>query len=126
MTQQPSLIAQVEKLHVVVALLAVLATVALAGKAQVAGMLAGALVGAGNFRALGVLTSRLVGGETGSRNAAIGLLLAKFTLLAALLGAIVTWVRPDIVALLIGLTLAPACLVVLVLRSRRSAPLETL
>jgi len=109
-----------------VALAAVLASVALADQAHVAGMLAGALVGAANFRALGVLTARMVGGETNSRNAAIGMLVAKFILLAAALGAIVTWVRPDIVALLVGLTLAPACLVVLVLRGRRASAAEHL
>lgn len=127
MTQHPSLIVQVERLHVVVALAAVLVSVVVADKAHVAGMLAGVLVGGANFRALGMLTSRFVGGETSSRNAAIGLLVAKFAVLAAALGAIVTWVRPDIVALLIGLTLAPACLVALVMRGRRTpapAPLE--
>lgn len=127
MPQQPTLIAQVERLHVAVAAVAVVAGFVLGGRAAGLGLIAGALVGAANFRGLGILTQRFVGGETQSRNTAIGLLVVKFVLLAAVIGAIVTWLRPDMLALLLGLTLAPACLVALVLRSRRPpATLEML
>jgi len=116
-----SLSGRVERVHAAVAVALSLAAFLLLGQPQWSGMAAGALVGAVNFRALAFLTERLIGGETSSRHTAIALLLFKFTLLAGALGGIVTWLKPDGVTFLVGLTLAPVCLVAVVLSTRRRA-----
>lgn len=122
-TNRASLTQRVERVHLVLVAVLVVTAVALAELPVWSGVLAGGLVGAANFRALAFLTQRFVGGETRTRNSAIGLLLLKFALLAGVLGAIVTWLAPNPIAFLVGLTLAPVCLVGIVLTSRRPAAL---
>lgn len=122
-TAPTSLTQRVERVHLALVAVLVLAAVALAGPPVWSGVLAGGLVGAANFRALAFLTVRFVAGETRTRQGAIGLLLLKFALLTGVVGAIVTWLEPDPIAFLVGLTLAPVCLTGVVLAGRRPAAL---
>lgn len=119
----PALITQVERVHAAVAGLAVLVGLVVAQRPVWAGLLAGGLIGGLNFRALGWLAVRLLSGRTRSQHAAIGLLLLKFTALAAAIGAVVIYLRPAPLALLVGVSFAPATLVVVaLLRNRFTRP----
>jgi hypothetical protein len=113
-----TLTSQVERVHAAVAVVAMLIALAVAARPVWSAVLAGTLVGAANFRVLALLTQRLVSGTTSTKNAAIALLLFKFIGLIAVLGVIVLWLKPDSLTFLIALTLAPLCLLVVVLRRR--------
>jgi hypothetical protein len=119
--EQPALIAQVERLHAIVALVASVVAFALTSRPIWSAVVAGTLVGAANFHMLALLTTRLVSGSNTSRQVAIGVLLLKFTVLAGVLGAVVQWLKPDGVTFVAALTLAPVCLVTVVLRGRKEA-----
>jgi hypothetical protein len=117
-TQTPSLVAQVERLHAVVGV-AVFAAAWVLGSTDVwSGVLTGLLIGALNFWLLGMVTVRLVAGETRTRNSAIGWFVIKFALLGGSIGFVTQVLVPDAFGLLGGLSLAPACLVVVLLWRR--------
>ncbi len=118
---QPSFIAQVERLHALVAVVACIVAVAVAARPIWSAVVAGTLVGAANFHMLAVLTTRILSGSTASRNLAVGILFLKFTVVAGVLGAVMHWLQPDGVALLAALSLAPVCLVAVLLRGRKAA-----
>jgi hypothetical protein len=103
-------ISRVERAHLGVVLAAVVVATVFAPRPFWAGLLAGGLVGAANLRALAFLTGRMVAADRSARHAAIGLMLVKFAALAGAVAAILRWLDPDALALLIGLTLAPASL----------------
>jgi hypothetical protein len=123
--EQPALIAQVERLHAVVAVVASLVAFALTSRPIWSAVVAGTLVGAANFHMLALVTTRLVSGSNTSRQVAIGVLLLKFTVLAGVLGAVVKWLQPDGITFVAALTLAPVCLVTVILRGRKEVTAPT-
>ena len=108
----PSIVARTERTHLGLAAAAFAVALAVAPASFWSGLLVGVLFGAANFRALAFLTGRMVDADRSSRNAAVGLLLVKFAVLAGGIGAVLTWLEPDGLALLLGLTLAPLSLAV--------------
>lgn len=119
---QPSFIAQVERLHALVAVVACVVAAAVAARPMWSAVVAGTLVGAANFHMLALVTTRILSGSAASRNFAVGILLLKFTILAGVLGAVIHWLQPDGVAFVAALSLMPVCLVAVVLRGRKAAP----
>ena len=112
-------VAAVERMHVVlgavvaVAALALTHAAALGSRGHWTAVLAGLVLGGGNFHALAVLTTRmLLSDEPATRNTAIVLLMAKMGVLAVLMFGVFQWLRPDGVTLILAMTLAPLCLMV--------------
>ncbi len=115
-----TMVKNVERLHAVVALLALLLTFALADRPHWMGIVLGAFIGALNFRGLAMVTQRLVSGETRTKNGAIGLLMGKFLLVGLAIAVILLALKPNALTLLVGLSLAPICLVLVVLRQPKT------
>ena len=123
-------VASVERLHLVLGVLAVLVAAAMTYSAALGSsghwtaVLAGLLLGGANFRALAILTTRmLLSDEPSTRNTAIVMLSLKIGVLALLMMAVFRWVKPDGLTLLLALSLAPFCLVILAVR--RGGKLQT-
>ncbi len=110
-----------ERLQAGVTALALLGTWLLGTGNQMAAVFTASLVGWLNLRALAWLALRLVGGQTDHKNSAIFLMLAKFALLAGLIGAIWHVIHPDPLTFLLALTLMPACLAATAVLGRRTA-----
>lgn len=109
----------VERLHLALGALAVVVAVLLTHAADLGtrghwtAVLAGLVLGGGNFHALAVLTTRmLLSDEPATRNTAIVLLMFKLGALAAVMFGVFHWLRPDGATLILAMSLAPACLVV--------------
>lgn len=111
-----ALVKSVERLHVVVTVLALLAAFGLGSRPHWMGILLGALIGGVNFRGLAMVTQRLTSGETQTKNGAIGLLMGKFLLVGLAIAVILLAFKPNALTLLVGLSFAPICLVLVVLR----------
>ncbi len=112
-------VAAVERMHLVLGALAVVAAVALThgmplgARGHWTAVLAGLLLGGGNFRVLAFLTTRmLLSVEPATRNSAIVMLMFKLGVLAMLMLGVFRWVQPDGVTLILAMSLAPFCLVV--------------
>jgi len=100
-------------LHAVVALAAVgLALMAWPGE-RWTGVLAGVLLGAGNFRAMAMFTERLTSSvDADGRNRALTLLVVKLIVLIVTVGAVMLLLKPDPLAFILGLSVAPAALLI--------------
>jgi len=122
MAGTPSVITQVERIHAVAGLVAVLGAFVLGSTALGAGVLAGVAIGAVNFWLLGLVTLRLTTGDTRSRLAAVGWFVLKLAVLGVGIGLVVRLLAPNALALLGGLSLAPLCLVVTLSWNRRRPP----
>lgn len=110
MTHRRQLIRNVERSHALVAgsLVVVAALTLPAGIWWSLGV--GALIGAANFRAMAAITDRLTQPDL-ARRGGMGLWMAgKLLGLIAAVGATLWWLEPQPVGLVIGLSLAPACL----------------
>ena len=112
-------VARVDKMHVVLGALALVAALVLTHDAPLgssghwSAVLAGLLLGGGNFRVLAFLTTRmLLSAEPSTRNSAILMLVMKLGVLAMVMLAVFRWVHPDGVTLILAMSLAPFCLVV--------------
>ena len=113
----------VERLHAVLAALAVLAAAQVTYTAPVgspwhwSAVLAGVLLGGANFRVLGWLTTKMLLSETpSSQQGAILLLVAKLGILAGAMMAVFRFLHPDGVTLALSISLAPLALVVEAMR----------
>lgn len=112
-------VASVVRMHLVLGALAVVAALVLTHAADLGtrghwtAVLAGLLLGGGNFHVLAVLTTRmLLSVEPATRNAAVLMLVLKLGVLAMLMLGVFRWLRPDGVTLIFAMSLAPLCLVV--------------
>jgi hypothetical protein len=116
-------VAAVERMHVVLGAVVAVAAVAMTHAAALGSrghwtaVLAGLVLGGGNFHALAVLTTRmLLSDEPASRNTAIVMLMFKIGAVAALMFGVFQWLRPDGMTLILAMSLAPLCLIVEALR----------
>jgi hypothetical protein len=100
-----------EVTHAVVAALATAVSAALATRSTWLGLLAGAVIGAANLHVLGLLAQRITQGSTRTKGAAVLGLVLKMGAVAAAVAATMFWLKPQPLALMAGLTLAPATLV---------------
>jgi len=110
------LVKSVERLHLAVTALALLAAFGLGHRPHWLGILLGALIGGVNFRGLALVTQRLTSVETQTKNGAIALLMGKFLLVGLAIAVILPAFKPNALTLLVGLSFAPVCLVLVVLR----------
>lgn len=108
---RPALLVRAEVTHAVLAAVATVAAVGLATRPTWLGLLAGAVIGGANLHLLGIIAQRITQGSTRSKGAAVLGLVLKLGAVAAVLGATMFWLKPQPLALLVGLTLAPATLV---------------
>ena len=108
----PALLVRVERVHAVIAVLAITLTVLATARPVWTGVAAGTVLGGANLHLLGILTRRLVDRTTSSKGAAVGGLMIKLAVLAAAIAAVMFWLKPHPVALMGGLSLAPGLLVV--------------
>ncbi len=124
-------VAAVERAHLLLGAVALVVAVALTHAAALGtrghwtAVLAGLLLGGGNFSVLAFLTTRmLLSAEPATRNSAIVMLVLKLGVLSALMLGVFRWVQPDGVTLILAMSLAPLCLVVLAMRrgGRLSSP----
>ena len=123
MTAAHDFVATVERAHAVAALGGVLLAVALTWQQPLgsvghwSAVLAGVLLGGGNFHVLAWLTTRMLLSEApASRNLAVVALVAKLGALALVMLAVFRLLQPDGPTLLAALSLAPVCLIVLAAR----------
>lgn len=112
-------VAAVERMHLVLGALVLGASLvqthgaALGSQWHWTAVLAGLVLGGGNFRVLAWLTTRmLLATEPATRNSAVVLLSLKLGLLAAAMLVTFRWVQPDGVTLALAMSLAPLCLIV--------------
>lgn len=113
MNERRRFIRRVEVLHAAVAFAAVLLTLGFWSGDRLSGVLAGALLGAANFRAMSLITERLTSSTSaGGRNSALGLLFGKLFSLIAALAAVLFVLQPDPLAFIVGLSFAPAALLI--------------
>ena len=116
-------VASVERMHLVLAVLAIGVAVVLTHGAVLGtrghwtAVVAGILLGGGNFRVLAFLTTRmLLSVEPATRNSAVLMLVMKLGVLAMLMLGVFRWVKPDGVTLILAMSLAPLCLVIEAMR----------
>ncbi len=116
-------VASVERMHLVLAVLAIGVAVvlthgaALGTRGHWTAVVAGILLGGGNFRVLAFLTTRmLLSVEPATRNSAVLMLVMKLGVLAMLMLGVFRWVKPDGVTLILAMSLAPLCLVIEAMR----------
>ena len=113
MNERRRFIRRVEMLHAAAAVLGVLLAVSLLSGDRLSGVLAGVLLGGTNLRAMTLITERLTGSaDANGRNGALALLLGKLMLLIATVGAVMLLLKPDPLAFIAALSLAPAALLV--------------
>ena len=125
MNERRRFIRRVEVLHAVVAFVAVLLTLSFWSGDRLSGVLAGALLGAANFRAMAMITERLTGSASASgRNTALGLLFGKLFGLIAAVAAVLFVLQPDPLAFILGLSLAPAALLIVATVARPDTALD--
>ncbi|MEY3014822.1 MAG: hypothetical protein RIT45_3557 [Pseudomonadota bacterium] len=99
---------KVEVLHLVVALVAVVVAAAIGSREVLIGLGAGFLLGGLNARALTALTRRMTSTDAQARGAASGLLFGKMLLLMGAVGAVLMLGKPDPVAFVVAISVAPA------------------
>lgn len=116
-------VATVERTHLVLGAFAFAVaiafthTAALGSRGHWTAVLAGLILGGGNFRVLAFLTTRmLLSVEPSTRNTAVVMLTLKLGVLAMLMLGVFRWVQPDGVTLILAMSLAPLCLVVEAMR----------
>jgi hypothetical protein len=111
MNERRRFIRRVEMLHALAALAAVgLALMVWPGE-RWTGVLAGVLLGAANFRAMAMFTERLTGSvNADGRNRALALLVGKLMALIVIVGVVMLILKPDPLAFILGISLAPAAL----------------
>lgn len=76
------------------------------------GVLAGAMVATVNFRVLAALVSRFISGGVTNQSVAVAALMFKMLVLAAFLLVVLLLLKPDPVAMIVGLSVAPLSLLV--------------
>lgn len=108
---RPALLVRAEVTHAVVSGVATAAAAAMASRPAWLGLLAGAVIGAANLHLLGLIAQRITQGSTRSKSAAVLGLVLKMGAVAAAVAATMFWLKPQPLALMAGLTLAPATLV---------------
>ena len=122
-------VASVERTHLVLAVLAFATSLYLTYAAPMgtsghwSAVLAGLVLGGGNFSVLAFLTTRmLLSAEPTSRNSAIVMLVMKLGVLSMLMLVVFRWVKPDGVTLILAMSLAPLCLVIEAVRRGGKLP----
>lgn len=113
MNERRRFIRRVELLHVAAAACGVLLAFSLWSGDRLSGVVAGVLLGGANLRAMTLITERLTSSlDANGRNGALALLLGKLMLLIATVGAVMLLLKPDVLAFIAALSLAPAALLV--------------
>ena len=98
-------------LHAMAAVVAVLLTLIFWSGDRLSGVAAGVLLGGANLRAMTLITERLTASpDADRRNSALALLLGKFVLLIGTVGAVMLLLKPDALAFIVALSLAPGAL----------------
>ena len=101
------------------AVAAVLLAFSLGSADRLYGVVAGVLLGGANLRAMTMITERLTQSPNADgRNSALALLFGKLFLLIGAVGAVMLLLKPDAIAFIAGLSLAPAALLVVAALAR--------
>lgn len=110
MDARSRMLRKVEVAHAVIAVCVVVAAAVWSDLPQLVGLGAGFVLGGLNARALAALATRMTSVDAQARGAAAGLLMAKMLLLMAAVGAVLLLAKPDPVAFVIAISVAPAML----------------
>ncbi len=114
MNERRRFIRRVEMLHALTALAAVGLAMMIWPGERWTGVLAGVLLGAANFRAMAMFTERLTSSTTaGGRNGALALLVGKIMALIVVIGVVMLILKPNPIAFILGVSLAPAALLIM-------------
>ena len=113
MNERRRFIRRVELFHAAAAAVGVLLALSLWSGDRLSGVLAGVLLGGANLRAMTLITERLTSSpDANGRNGALALLLGKLMLLIATVAGVMLLLKPDALAFIAALSLAPAALLV--------------